>query len=302
MGSSKIDSVAGIDLAVTDLDKTRHFFQEVWGLEVVAQERERIFFRASGPQYAVLSLRQAKKAGIVRITLNAHDPEAVQAVHDLSVARGLSVDGPPRTLSSPGGGFGFGLVDPEGRNFCIVHGTAQHPPRAAAGLPTKITHINLNSRDNDLSFDFMREVLDFKLSDQTRIFRFLRCNGDHHSLGLSFADNACLNHIAFEVPDAESVMTGIGRMRDHGYPIEWGPGRHGPGNNVFAYFCGPDDLPIEYTAEVEQVDDQRVIRKPEEWRWPAGRLDHWGLMPGPSERVKQAQSAISFLQGGHRLD
>ena len=45
-------------------------------------------------------------------------------------------------------------------------------------------------------------------------------------------------------------MRGMGRMKDNGYPIEWGPARHGPGDNVFAYFCGPDELPIEYTAEV----------------------------------------------------
>ena len=27
-------------------------------------------------------------------------------------------------------------------------------------------------------------------------------------------------------------------LRDAGYPIEWGVGRHGPGNNAFAYFIG----------------------------------------------------------------
>lgn len=303
MGSSKISSVAGIDLTVTDLAGACSFFQTVWGLELVEQDRERVHFRASGEQYSVLSLRQAERAAIVRVMLNAHDRPAVDAIYALTLARGLAVDGPPRHLQTLGGGYGFGLVDPEGRNFGIVHGRTCHQARAAArGVPTKITHVNLNSRDNDLSYGFMKEVFDFKLSDQTRIFRFLRCGSDHHSLGLSFSDNTCLNHIAFEVPDAESVMLGIGRMRDHGYPIEWGPGRHGPGNNVFAYFCGPDDMPIEYTAEVQQVDDSYHVRKPEEWRWPPGRIDHWGLMPGPTERVKRAQSTMAFIPGGHHLD
>ena len=44
-------------------------------------------------------------------------------------------------------------------------------------------------------------------------------------------------------------------MRDAGYPIEWGVGRHSAGNNVFAYFAGPDEFPLEYTAEVAQIDD-----------------------------------------------
>ena len=29
-----------------------------------------------------------------------------------------------------------------------------------------------------------------------------------------------------------------------------------PGNNVFAYFIGPEDMVIEYTAHVKQVDDK----------------------------------------------
>ena len=57
------------------------------------------------------------------------------------------------------------------------------------------------------------------------------------------------------MPDLESCMRGGGRMRDAGYPIEWGPGRHGSGNNVFCYFAGPEEFPIEYTAEVLQIDD-----------------------------------------------
>jgi catechol 2,3-dioxygenase len=105
------------------------------------------------------------------------------------------------------------------------------------------------------------------------------------------------------MPDLEAVMRGIGRMRDHGHGVEWGPGRHGPGHNVFAYFCGPEDLPLEYTGEMQQVSDDFVpSRKPEQWTWPAGRLDHWGLTAGPSARVKAAQARFQFSETGYRLD
>ena len=45
--------------------------------------------------------------------------------------------------------------------------------------------------------------------------------------------------VAFLMPDLESVMRGGGRMRDAGYAIEWGPGRHGPGTNASNYVIGP---------------------------------------------------------------
>jgi hypothetical protein len=84
---------------------------------------------------------------------------------------------------------------------------------------------------------------------------FLNCNADHHSVALGITDNDALNHIAFLMPDLESVMRGGGRMKDAGHAIEWGPGRHGPGDNAFNYFIDPFGVVIEYTAEVEQVDD-----------------------------------------------
>ena len=103
-----------------------------------------------------------------------------------------------------------------------------------------------------------------------------------------------MNHIAFMMPDFESVMRGSGRMVDHGYPIGWGVGRHGPGDNIFAYFVDPTGFVIEYTAEVLQVDDSYQIRGPEQWVWPPGRTDHWGIAPPKPDYVKGAQLAIRF--------
>jgi len=104
--------------------------------------------------------------------------------------------------------------------------------------PRKLSHITLNNGDPDATFACYRDALGFRLTDTTRRLRFLSCNADHHSVVLGFTGGPTLNHIAFEMPDLESVMRGAGRMRDDGRAIEWGPGRHGPGNNVFFYFSG----------------------------------------------------------------
>jgi len=106
-----------------------------------------------------------------------------------------------------------------------------------------------------------------------------------------------LHHIAFEMPDLDSVMRGAGRMRDAGFPIEWGVGRHGPGNNVFAYFLGPEDFVIEYTAEVEQVDESYPTGGPGDWGYPSGRSDNWGVTDPPSDRMHAAHDKIAFAAG-----
>jgi catechol 2,3-dioxygenase len=138
------------------------------------------------------------------------------------------------------------------------------------------------------------------VSDRS-LLTFIRCNSDHHSVAFHPGERASLHHIAFEMADIDSVMRGTGRMRDAGHPIEWGLGRHGPGNNVFAYFVGPDDFVIEYTAEIEQVTDATPVRAPRDWAYPPGHSDLWGATPPPSERMKVAQKKIGFAEGPFRL-
>jgi hypothetical protein len=142
---------------------------------------------------------------------------------------------------------------------------------------------------------FLESALGFRLADRTRIMAFMNCNDDHHSIAFGDTDNDALNHIAFLMPDLDSVMRGGGRMKDAGFPIEWGPGRHGPGDNAFNYFIGPFGEVIEYTAEVEQIDDSYRVGGPADWTWPPGRVDQWGISAPPSARLKQAQRAVLFV-------
>jgi catechol 2,3-dioxygenase len=271
-------------------------------VEPVAKADGALYLRGTGRFHHILVLRQAARAGMVRVVLDAADRAAVDALHNHVRASGQAVDGAPRSLPWPGGGYGFGCKDPEGRNLAIACEVADHADGGdRPDRPTRISHVNLNCADNDATFAFMRDALGFRLSDTANNFRFLRCGPDHHSMVIGFNEDATLNHVAFEMPDLDSVMRGIGRMRDHGYPVEWGPGRHGPGNNVFAYFCGPEELPLEYTAEMNQVDDSYRVGSPDDWRWPPGRVDQWGLMAGPTARVKRAQSLFRFSEDGWRL-
>src|SRR5262249_60334152 len=132
-----------------------------------------------------------------------------------------------------------------------------------------------------------------------KLMTFGRCNRKHTSVAYVHAGFASLNHIAFEMADYETVMRGIGRMRDIGIECVWGPGRHGPGNNVFGYFIAPFGGVIEYTAEVQELDDDYKVGGPEDWKWPPGRIDQWGISvkdtakTGPAERHFRFPAALS---------
>jgi hypothetical protein len=49
------------------------------------------------------------------------------------------------------------------------------------------------------------------------------------------------------------------------------------------------EFPLEYTGEIQQIDDSYVPRGPEHWRWPLGRLDQWGVTPPHTARWKRIQ-------------
>lgn len=303
MHECRVSSVRSVDITVRDVEAAERFFVDAWGLERCAFQEGVVYLRATGTSFHAISLREARQSALVRIVLGAANRKHVDELWQRVQASGQPTDGPPRELKWPGGGYGFGLRDPEGRSFAVLSNAADHAgSQTSIDQPKKISHVNINCRDNDATYEFFRDALGFKLSDQTKKFRFLRCNEDHHSMVLGFGSNADLNHIAFELADLESVMRGIGRMRDHGHAVEWGPGRHGPGNNVFAYFCGPEDFPIEYTSEMQAVDEGHHVRSADEWKWPSGRLDHWGVMPGPSRRVEEAGSLFPFSPDGYRLE
>jgi len=84
-------------------------------------------------------------------------------------------------------------------------------------------------------------------------------------------------------------------LKDQGLPPQWGPGRHGPGDNAFNYFVDPFGIVIEYTAEIEQIDDTYQAGRPEDWTWPLGRNDQWGIGQMPTEQLKQAQRRVLFM-------
>ena len=157
--------------------------------------------------------------------------------------------------------------------------------------PTKISHVVLNSATTDNQVNYFIDVLGFRLSDSSHMMEFLRCSSDHHSMAIFRNKGPSLNHVAYEMPNIDGLMRGAGRMKENGFNIEWGVGRHGPGNNVFSYFIEPNGFVTEYTAEVEQVDDADHVPQPAEyWHKIAPIPDRWRTAGPPGPKMRKAMA------------
>ncbi len=294
--SSLIAGLRSVALNVPDLAFAEKFFTDVWRLDIAHRRQGVIYLCGTGEDDHLLALHEKPGPAQIRhVSLRARHAQALNTIAQSAVRHGGRVLQSPGEATDPSGGIAVQVADADGRVFEIVHGDRlRAQPSRVADRPERLAHTVLNTHDVALTQAFMENVLDFSLSDRTRIMAFMRCNSDHHSVALGISDNDALNHIAFLMPDLESVMRGGGRMRDAGYDIHWGPGRHGPGNNAFNYFIGPFDIVIEYTAEVSQIDDSYPVGQPDNWTWPPGRVDQWGISAPPSARLKEAQRAILF--------
>ena len=267
------------------------FYEDVWGLEQVGSEPGGgIHLRARGTEHHVLSLVPGDGHSLERITLAAGSIAAVDEVADRARAAGVRVESGPERSVEPGGGYRVLLRDPEGRRIEVSADLETHPaPSTRPHGPDRLSHIVLNATDLASSKDFFTQVLGFRISDwyENDQMVFLSCNDIHHCVVLAPGRWTSLNHVAFEVDSGDEVMRALGRLRKAGFDTIWGPGRHGPGGNVFCYFTDPVGNVIEYTAELVVLDEAWQAHS---WERTQENADVWGTSGGITPAVIKAMS------------
>jgi catechol 2,3-dioxygenase len=293
---SSVSGLRSVHFGVVEFEKTLEFFVKDWGLSNISASNGTAYLRATGTAPYVVALHRTPRTEVLRIDLNAPDRSAVDSIHRRLAARGAAGLSEPAALPEFGGGYGLRVRDIEGRPYLVVAEDQGNEALSAIDLPRKLSHVVLNTKDAPALTEFFEDGLGFRLVDRTQRIHFLNCNSDHHSLALLPSDQSTLNHVAFEMDSFDALMRGIGRLRGNGHDIGWGVGRHGPGNNIFVYFVGPEILPLEYTAEVQQIDDTYRVGAPEDWKPVPGRMDQWGVTGAPTPAMKQAEHTIGFAE------
>ena len=176
-------------------------------------------------------------------------------------------------------GDAFAVADPDGTR--IAFGCAE--PAAAPGeRPARLQHFVMASTDCGRVARFYEEVLGFTVSD--RVYRadgslttcFLRSTDEHHSFAVFQAPKQGLDHHCYETSgwmDIRDWGDHFARLR---IPVVWGPGRHGPGDNLFIFVDDPEGNKVELSAELEIVPSGREAGS---WPHEERTLNLWGKAP-----------------------
>jgi len=284
-----------VELQTPDRAAAVAFLKGPWGLVDAGTRGSTTYLRGTGPLHYAIAVTEGPARAVVSATFIGARGEVEatwERVRKAGLKHGKWID----ALDEPGRGAGFCVAGPEGEPYRFV---AERDPAPAAlpaesARPIRVAHVVFNSRDREAASRVLVGTFGFRLSDRTRVMNFLRCDDLHHTVAYADSKQATLNHIAFEMQDTDAVMRGMGRLKDAGCPSVWGPGRHGPGNNTFSYFVAPFGACIEYTAEVQRVDDSYRTGTPESWKWPPGRTDHWGIASRDNEKLAASGDTFPY--------
>lgn len=279
-----------IELVVADPKAAAEFLTEIWGMAPAQSVGSTEYLRGSGPYPYLVALERGEPS--VRSVTWVCSPDDLAGIRERVAASGLKAT--PTVSNDPGAGEGLAVELPEGEIFRFLANSSEVAPIDGRDLPVRLTHVVINSADAEATASLVENVLGFWVSDRTKGMVFVRCNDSHHSTAFARAGFSSLNHIAFEMQDVDAVMRGIGRLRDHGMTPAWGPGRHGPGANVFAYFIAPFGPVVEFSTAVEKIGEDYKVGSPEDWTWPEGRIDQWGLSDKDNAALREAEQRFRF--------
>ena len=176
---------------------------------------------------------------------------------------------------------GVAVRDPDGR--LAVFGLCRDGESAAAGgatpsLPGRLQHVVVASTRLSEMMRFYEEALGFVPSDyvrdgEERTVAFYRTDCEHHSFAVFRAPQSRPDHHSYETSCWNDIRDWADRMAARRIKLWWGPGRHGPGNNLFFMIQDPHKYLIELSAEIEVVPDEITGRF---WPHEERTLNLWG--------------------------
>ncbi|MFF0456438.1 VOC family protein [Nocardia africana] len=275
-------AVSHVGFSVPDVGATAEFYGRVLGLVVHDELPDGGLRLGWGTGHHVIDLVEGEQ-GLHHYGFEVRDAEGVEGIAARLSAAGYAVaDLDSRYLdAASGSAHGIATTDPHGSEVHFHTGVRRQGESAAdtGRRPIKYQHITLATDDVPRMVAFFVDVVGFRISDQLADGRFawLRSDRDHHTLAVvNVGRGGDIDHYSFDLAAWEDFKAWCDRLTDEDVDVTWGPGRHGPGNNLFVFFDDPAGNHIELSAEMEKFHDDRVTYVPRRWKPIPNTVNLWG--------------------------
>jgi catechol 2,3-dioxygenase len=264
-----IAHLAHIEVLTPTLEESLRFYQDVMGLQVAGRHDRSVYLRGWGEwSHHSLQLTESDTTGLGHIAWRAAGTaeleEAVQRLEEVRAGEGWFTDsvghGPAYRYRGPGGHLHEIFWEqeryqaPEDQRSTFPNRPQRYVPRGVA--PRQIDHVTVATQDPWGDAHWYRDVLGYTFTEymaigekgDTPVFTMVTTNEKSHDLGLvkDHSDaRGRLHHFAFWVDSRDELLRSADVLINAGVPIEYGPGRHGMGEQDYLYVREPSGVRVE---------------------------------------------------------
>ena len=300
-------------LNVSDLEASRAFYADMFGLHVTDESEDRIYLRALEERgHHCIVLQKSTAPGTVdAMGFKTYDEDDLDRAEAYFSAKGR----PTEWIERPYQGRTLLTSDNHGIPLEFYHKMDRLPPihQKHAGYhgvrPLRIDHFNCFSPDVDASVAFYNDI-GFRVSEYTEDEEshalwaaWMHRKGGVHDMAFTNGTGPRMHHVAFWVANPLHIIDLLDLMATTGYVsnIERGPGRHGISNAFFLYILDPDGHRIEiYSSDYQTLDPDHEpikwdLKDPQRqtlWGAPAPRswFEHGSAFTGVDTKEAQLKA------------
>lgn len=269
-----IQKLQSAELRVPNVEEALEFNCGVLGLTELARDRGRVFLSCSSDRACDLILSEGS-SGVRSFAFSVDSEEDLKSYAARLKVIGVGTE--TRHDAAPGQSVALRFSLPSGHAVDLTprpdRPLYSHPAQpigvALRGIaPTDIDHITIavadavTMRSTVLA---LQEGLGFRASDIVEtspgdwLGVWTRAGELHHDLGfLRCRPGDTLHHLAWTMESFDHLKVAADHLARAGLELETGPGRHGVGGNLYAYFWTPSGNRYELSAEMPRLPGSRI--------------------------------------------
>lgn len=289
-----LQKLAHAVLKVQKLEASLQFHTEVLGLIEMGRDGNAVYLGCGADDNYDVALIQGG-TGVAEFAFQVESEDDLRhyagRLSDLGMKSELLSDREPGELKAlrfalPSG-HEMELVLVKDRPHYFNPATPRHH-RLKGIAPLDADHITLRAGDKVKEVcDFLQQVLDFQIAD---VFSpapgvwaaaWTHVADYHHDLAIMGGPPTnTLDHLAWTMSGFEHIKQGADALMQTGIPLETGPGRHGIGGNLYAYFWSPGGNRYELSADMSRAVDRKAATN--FWSDFPKAFSAWGALPPPT--------------------
>lgn len=251
-----VHAVGHVKINTTAIEAVVRDATEILGLQITYTDEGQTWLSSNGRAAELVLLRSHENATHT-IGLEALTVDAVREAESRVESAGCRVISRKPSLDCMAAGVTF--ATPEGVRFEVHTPTRDHIygrryPTHGVG-PNRMDHLNLTSPDPIATRQQLERIGGLRISERMvddSLSWMYGGNRQHHIVGV-VRGKVGLHHYSFEFREFNDYLK-LGDLLDRfDRQMLWGPGRHRPGDNTYAYYTDSSGAMIECSGSMALI-------------------------------------------------